>query len=234
LFLILTNLRTLFLKNYISNGGKNMKYLNLLNDNKEWVEEKLNLDKEYFEKLSKGQNPPFLYIGCSDSRMPIDTFTKSEPGSFFIHRNIANQVFSNDMSLLSVLEYAVENLEVEHIIVSGHYECGGIKSAYKNDGCTDLTGNWLMPIKKIIMQNREELEKIENINDRLDRITELNVLEQLMHIFKIPFIKNKILAGKYPKIHGWILDIRHGKIKEMVFPIEQWKKDGIVPLNYEI
>jgi carbonic anhydrase len=234
LFLILTNLRTLFLKNYISNGGKNMKYLNLLNDNKEWVEEKLNLDKEYFEKLSKGQNPPFLYIGCSDSRMPIDTFTKSEPGSFFIHRNIANQVFSNDMSLLSVLEYAVENLEVEHIIVSGHYECGGIQSAYKNDGCTDLTGNWLMPIKKIIMQNREELEKIENINDRLDRITELNVLEQLMHIFKIPFIKNKILAGKYPKIHGWILDIRHGKIKEMEFPIEQWKKDGIVPLNYEI
>ena len=211
-----------------------MKYKDLVKKNSEWAEEKLNSDKNYFEKLSSGQNPPFLYIGCSDSRMPIDTFTKSEPGNFFIHRNIANQVFPNDMNLLSVVEYAVESLEVEHIIVSGHYECGGIKSAYKNEGCTDLTGNWLMPIKKLIIQNRDELEKIEDLNDKLDRITELNVLEQLTHVFKIPFIKNKISSGKYPKIHGWILDIRNGKIKEIEYPLEQWKNDGIIPTDYEI
>lgn len=211
-----------------------MRYKDLVKKNSDWVNEKVASDENYFEKLSSGQKPPFLYIGCSDSRMPIDTFTKSEPGNFFIHRNIANQVFSNDMNLLSVIEYAVESLEVEHIIISGHYECGGIKSAYKNEGCTDLTGNWLMPIKKLIIQNREELEKIEELDDRLDRITELNVLEQLMHVFKIPFVKNKIASGKYPKIHGWILDIRNGQIKEIEYPLEKWKKDGIIPLNYEV
>ncbi|WP_297598449.1 carbonic anhydrase [uncultured Cetobacterium sp.] len=207
-------------------------YDDLLKENIEWVEMKLSLDKDYFKNLSKGQKPPFLYIGCSDSRMPIDTFTQSEPGSFFIHRNIANQVFGNDMNFLATLEYAVEQLEVQHIIVSGHYECGGIRTAHEKCTNSSVISSWLMPIKKIELENREELDKIECVERRIDRLTELNVLEQLKHIFELPIIKNRIESGKYPRIHGWILDIRHGKIKEIVVPMEEWKSKGIIPQNY--
>ncbi|MGL5961184.1 MAG: carbonic anhydrase [Cetobacterium sp.] len=209
-------------------------YNDLLKENLEWVEKKLNLDKDYFQNLSKGQKPPFLYIGCSDSRMPIDTFTQSEPGSFFIHRNIANQVFSNDMNFLATLEYAVEQLEVEHIIVSGHYECGGIKTAHDKCRHSSIISSWLMPIKKIQVEHRDELEKLGSEEKRLDRLTELNVLEQLKHIFELSVIRNKIESGRYPRIHGWILDIRHGKIVEIEIPYKEWKEKGIIPKEYEI
>ncbi|MGL5378019.1 MAG: carbonic anhydrase [Cetobacterium sp.] len=209
-------------------------YNDLLKENLEWVEKKLNLDKDYFQNLSKGQKPPFLYIGCSDSRMPIDTFTQSEPGSFFIHRNIANQVFSNDMNFLATLEYAVEQLEVEHIIVSGHYECGGIKTAHDKCRHSSIISSWLMPIKKIQVEHRDELEKLGSEEKRLDRLTELNVLEQLKHIFELSVIRNKIESGRYPRIHGWILDIRHGKIVEIEIPYEEWKEKGIIPKEYKI
>ncbi|MGL4935124.1 MAG: carbonic anhydrase [Cetobacterium sp.] len=209
-------------------------YNDLLKENLEWVEKKLNLDKDYFQNLSKGQKPPFLYIGCSDSRMPIDTFTQSEPGSFFIHRNIANQVFSNDMNFLATLEYAVEQLEVEHIIVSGHYECGGIKTAHDKCRHSSIISSWLMPIKKIQVEHRDELEKLGSEEEKLDRLTELNVLEQLKHIFELSVIRNKIESGKYPRIHGWILDIRHGKIVEIEIPYEEWKDKGIIPKEYVI
>ncbi len=207
-------------------------YNELLEANLEWVEKRLDLDKDYFKNLSKGQNPPFLYIGCSDSRMPIDTFTQSEPGSFFIHRNIANQVFSNDMNFLATLEYAVEQLEVKHIIVSGHYECGGIKTAH--DKCRDssIISSWLMPIKKIEVEHKKELKSLASEQERLDRLTELNVLEQLKHIFELPIIRNRVESGKYPKVHGWVLDIRSGKIIEIEIPIEEWKSKGIIPKGY--
>ena len=209
-------------------------YNELLEANLEWVEKKLDLDKDYFKNLSKGQNPPFLYIGCSDSRMPIDTFTQSEPGSFFIHRNIANQVFSNDMNFLATLEYAVDQLEVEHIIVSGHYECGGIKTAHDKCRHSSIISSWLMPIKKIEVEHKEELESLETEQERLDRLTELNVLEQLKHIFELSVIRNRIESGKYPKIHGWVLDIRNGKIVEISIPIEDWKSKGIIPKEYNV
>lgn len=207
-------------------------YDDILENNLEWVEKKLSLDKDYFKNLSEGQKPPFLYIGCSDSRMPIDTFTQSEPGSFFIHRNIANQIFSNDMNCLATLEYAVDVLEVEHIIVSGHYNCGGIKAAHEKCRKSNILSSWLMPIKKIEVEHREELAQIEDENKRLDRLTELNVLEQLKHLFELAIIRNKIESGNYPKIHGWILDIRHGEIIEIEIPIEDWKSKGIIPNEY--
>lgn len=209
-------------------------YNELLEANLEWVEKRLDLDKDYFKNLSKGQNPPFLYIGCSDSRMPIDTFTQSEPGSFFIHRNIANQVFSNDMNFLATLEYAVEQLEVEHIIVSGHYECGGIKTAHDKCRHSSIISSWLMPIKKIEVEHKEELDNLATERERLDRLTELNVLEQLKHIFELSVIRNRIENGKYPRIHGWVLDIRSGKIVEIEIPIEDWKSKGIVPKEYQV
>ncbi|WP_448820958.1 carbonic anhydrase [Cetobacterium sp.] len=209
-------------------------YNELLEANLEWIEKKLELNKDYFKNLSKGQNPPFLYIGCSDSRMPIDTFTQSEPGSFFIHRNIANQVFPNDMNFLATLEYAVEQLEVEHIILSGHYECGGIKTAHDKCRHSSIISSWLMPIKKIEVEHREELEKLATEQERLDRLTELNVLEQLKHLFELSIIKNRIENGKYPKIHGWVLDIRSGKIVEIEIPVEDWKSKGIIPKEYQV
>lgn len=209
-------------------------YNELLEANLEWVEKRLDLDKEYFKNLSKSQNPPFLYIGCSDSRMPIDTFTQSEPGSFFIHRNIANQVFSNDMNFLATLEYAVEQLEVEHIIVSGHYECGGIKTAHDKCRHSSIISSWLMPIKKIEVEHKEELDSLATEQERLDRLTELNVLEQLKHIFELSVIRNRIENGKYPRIHGWVLDIRSGKIVEIEIPIEEWKSKGIIPKEYQV
>ena len=209
-------------------------YNELLEANLEWVEKRLDLDKDYFKNLSKGQNPPFLYIGCSDSRMPIDTFTQSEPGSFFIHRNIANQVFSNDMNFLATLEYAVEQLEVEHIIVSGHYECGGIKTAHDKCRHSSIISSWLMPIKKIEVEHKEELESLATEQERLDRLTELNVLEQLKHIIELSVIRNRIENGKYPRIHGWVLDIRSGKIVEIEIPIEDWKSKGIIPKEYQV
>ncbi|MGL5760619.1 MAG: carbonic anhydrase [Cetobacterium sp.] len=209
-------------------------YNELLEANLEWVEKRLDLDKDYFKNLSKGQNPPFLYIGCSDSRMPIDTFTQSEPGSFFIHINIANQVFSKDMNFLATLEYAVEQLEVEHIIVSGHYECGGIKTAHDKCRHSSIISSWLMPIKKIEVEHKEELESLATEQERLDRLTELNVLEQLKHIFELSVIRNRIENGKYPRIHGWVLDIRSGKIVEIEIPIEDWKSKGIIPKEYQV
>lgn len=209
-------------------------YNELLEANLEWIEKKLELNKDYFKNLSKGQNPPFLYIGCSDSRMPIDTFTQSEPGSFFIHRNIANQVFPNDMNFLATLEYAVDQLEVEHIILSGHYECGGIKTAHDKCRHSSIISSWLMPIKKIEVEHREELEKLATEQERLDRLTELNVLEQLKHLFELSIIKNRIENGKYPKIHGWVLDIRSGKIVEIEIPVEDWKSKGIIPKEYQV
>lgn len=209
-------------------------YNELLEANLEWVEKRLDLDKDYFKNLSKGQNPPFLYIGCSDSRMPIDTFTQSEPGSFFIHRNIANQVFSNDMNFLATLEYAVEQLEVEHIIVSGHYECGGIKTAHDKCRHSSIISSWLMPIKKIEVEHKEELDNLATEQERLDRLTELNVLEQLKHIFELSVIRNRIENGKYPRVHGWVLDIRSGKIVEIQIPIDDWKSKGIIPKEYQV
>ena len=166
--------------------------------------------------------------------MPIDTFTQSEPGSFFFHRNIANQVFSNDMNFLATLEYAVEQLEVEHIIVSGHYECGGIKTAHDKCRHSSIISSWLMPIKKIEVEHKEELESLATEQERLDRLTELNVLEQLKHIFELSVIRNRIENGKYPRIHGWVLDIRSGKIVEIEIPIEDWKSKGIIPKEYQV
>lgn len=209
-------------------------YNELLEANLEWVEKRLDLDKDYFKNLSKGQKPPFLYIGCSDSRMPIDTFTQSEPGSFFIHRNIANQVFSNDMNFLATLEYAVEQLEVEHIIVSGHYECGGIKTAHEKCSHSSIISSWLMPIKKIEVEHKKRMESLATEQEKLDVLTELNVLEQLKHIFELPIIRNRIETGKYPRIHGWVLDIRSGKIVEIEIPIEDWKAKGIIPKKYQV
>ena len=208
-------------------------YDELIRNNARWAVEKLRKDPKYFETLSEYQKPPFFYIGCSDSRVPIDTYTQTEPGELFIHRNIANQVSLTDMNLLSAVEFAIETLQVRHIVVCGHYECGGVIGAYRND-LRGLKENWTTPIKDIIRDHKAELDTIPDEHDRLDRLTELNVLNQVKNIFKISDLERLIEAnGYYPKVHGWVLDIRLGLIKDLQLPLDAWKAEGVVPANYK-
>ncbi len=218
-------------------GGNKMckkcnSYESLLTRNREWVKEKLEIDEKYFEKLSEGQKPPFLFIGCSDSRKPLDTIIKAEPGEIFIHRNIANQVSLTDMNILSILEYAIDILKVKHIIVCGHYNCGGVETAYKGDA-TGLLENWVMGINELKLENNEELDKIEDVQMRMDKLCEINVIAQLKNLCKTSMMHNAFKRGEYPQIHGWIFDIYTGNIKELEIPIEKWKKLGYVPQDYE-
>lgn len=206
-------------------------YEKLLSNNTQWIEEKLATEPGYFNKLSKGQNPPFLYLGCSDSRLPIDVMTKTEPGQIFIHRNIANQVFLNDMNFLSVLEFAIKVLKVEHVIICGHYKCGGVEAAYKGTA-TGLVENWVMNIRDISMEHKKELDAIEDIDLRLNRLSELNVLRQLKQLCKTSIMHEVFKLNSYPKLHGWVLDISHGKIIEIPLPVDEWKEYGLLPKNY--
>ena len=207
-------------------------YDELIRNNARWAVEQLRKDCKYFETLSEYQKPPFMYIGCSDSRVPIDTLTQTEPGELFIHRNIANQVSLTDMNLLSALEYAIDTLQVRHIVVCGHYECGGVMGAYRND-LRGLKENWTTPIKDIIRTHKHELDAIPEEKDRLDKLTELNVLAQVKNVFKISDLERLIEAGGYyPKVHGWVIDIRSGLINDLELPLEEWKYEGVVPSNY--
>ncbi|MFT2008135.1 carbonic anhydrase [Pontibacter sp. 13R65] len=203
-------------------------YEDLLENNQEWAAEKLEQDPTYFEKLSQGQKPPFLFIGCSDSRMPLNNFTKTEPGELFIHRNVANQVSLTDMNLLSVLEYAVEALNVQHVVVCGHYFCGGVAAAYKGNA-TGVVESWVNPIREIYLQNRVEIDAIEKEEDRVNKLAELNVIAQVRNICNTSVMHRAFKTGSYPKLHGWVLDIRNGKIKELELPTDEWRELGIIP-----
>ncbi len=206
-------------------------YQELIANNSKWIEEKLASDPTYFERLSQGQNPPFLYLGCSDSRLPIDVMTKTEPGQIFIHRNVGNQVFLNDMNFLSVLEYAIQILKVQHVIICGHYGCGGVEAAYKGNA-SGLVENWVMNIRDVSMEYKKELDGISDINLRLNRLSELNVLRQLRQLCKTSIMHEVFKSGTYPKLHGWVLDISHGKIIELAIPAEEWKTYGLLPESY--
>lgn len=190
-------------------------YFNLIENNKNWADHKYKADPEYFKKLSLGQQPNFLYIGCSDSRMPLDTFTQTEPGELFVHRNIANQVSITDINFLSVLDYAVNVLKVKHIIVCGHYNCGGVTAAYKGLA-TGLVGNWISPVRDLAKANEKELLEIEDEAMRINRLTELNVMQQVKNLCKTHVIQQAVADGhKNFQIHGWVLDLSTGLIKEL-------------------
>ena len=186
---------------------------NLLNKNKEWVKNTLQQDPNYFEKLSKGQSPHSLYIGCSDSRVPPEIITQQSPGDFFVHRNIANIVNVGDMNVLSVIDFAVNALKVSAIIVMGHYYCGGVKAAMdkKDEG---LVENWILPIRKLLHQNRHELYKLDELS-RWHRLVELNVIEQVKNITMLPIVQNAWKQGQHLSIHGWVFNIKTGIIKDL-------------------
>lgn len=189
-------------------------YQSLLDGNKTWVNEKLNEDPQFFERLSKGQSPQVLWVGCSDSRVPANEITRTQPGDIFVHRNIANMVVHSDMNLLSVLDYSVNILKVKHVIVCGHYGCGGVKAAMENKQF-GLVDNWLRHIKDVYRLNTDDLDGIEDEETRFNRLVELNVMEQVLNLTKTSIIQNAWKERNEPKVHGWVYELKSGLIKDL-------------------
>jgi carbonic anhydrase len=189
-------------------------YQKLIEGNRRFALEKKFDDPEYFKKLSLGQKPDYLWIGCSDSRVPANEVTNTESGEMFVHRNIANMVVHTDFNLMSVLEYAVNVLGVKHIIVCGHYGCGGVRAAmtHKTYGLVD---KWLRNIKDVYNINRIELDAIENEDKRADRLTELNVIQQVKHLAETKIVQKAWSEGKSVQIHGWVYGLNSGLITEL-------------------
>ena len=189
-------------------------YKKLLENNKNWVANKLAIDPSYFEKLSNSQNPEYLWIGCSDSRVPANQITGTLPGDIFVHRNIANMVVHSDMNMLSVLSYAVEVLKVKHIIVCGHYGCGGVIAAMENKQF-GLIDNWLRHIKDVYRYHHKELDAIADETQRARRFVEVNVMEQVHDLGKTSIVQNAWKNKQPLHVHGWVYDIHDGIIKDL-------------------
>ena len=187
-------------------------YEKLLLENKAWAREMNEEDPEFFKRLSALQTPEFLWIGCSDSRVPADKITGTQPGEIFVHRNIANMVVHTDVNLLSVLDYAVNYLKVKHVIVCGHYGCGGIKAAMTNHDYKYVLNMWLRNIKDVYRLHREELTAITDEERRTDRLVELNVKEQVMHLSKTSIIQRAWKNEQRPQLHGWVYGLKDGLI----------------------
>ena len=183
-------------------------------NNKKWAESMEIKYPGFFAELSKQQSPEFLWIGCSDSRVPANEIVGLLPGELFVHRNVANLVIHTDINCLSVIQFAVDILKVKHIIVCGHYGCGGIMTAMKNNQ-NGLIGNWLRNIQDIYRVNAEELNKIADTNDRADRLAELNVIRQLLNIADSTIVREAWRRGQEVDIHGWIYGISNGILKDL-------------------
>ncbi|PZX54911.1 carbonic anhydrase [Algoriphagus chordae] len=190
-------------------------YEKLLIQNKAWSDDQKQTDENFFGRLEKQQSPKFLWIGCSDSRVPANQITGTDPGEIFVHRNIANMVVHTDLNLLSVLQYAVEVLKVEHIIVCGHYGCGGVGAAlgHQNLG---LINKWLRNIKEVYKMYQTEVDAIENQEDKVNKLVEFNVIEQCQDLLKTSIIQKSWKARTAPIIHGWVYGLNDGLVKELV------------------
>lgn len=186
----------------------------IFTNNKQWVQEKLDQDPEYFKKLSLGQKPPILWIGCSDSRVPANEITGTQPGEIFVHRNIANMVIHTDMSMLSVLDYAVNVLKVKHIIVCGHYGCGGVLAAMDNQE-VGLIDNWLRHIKDVYRLHKDELDAIEDHEEKMRRMVELNVEEQVFDLVKTSIVQKAWRKEQTLYVHGLVYDVANGILKNL-------------------
>jgi carbonic anhydrase len=189
-------------------------YESLLEGNKKFVEEALREDPEFFQKLANGQKPPVLWIGCSDSRVPANQITHTTPGEIFVHRNIANVVTHTDMNMLSVLDYAVNVLQVKHVIVTGHYGCGGVIAAmgHKQFGLID---NWLRHIKDVYRVYADKLDAITDEKERTDRLVEYNVIESVENLCKTSIIQNAWKNNQDLQVHGWAYDLSTGIITDL-------------------
>ena len=191
----------------------------IFKNNEQWVADKLEKDPAYFEQLNKGQNPDFLYIGCSDSRVTAEELMGLAPGEVFVHRNVANMVVSIDLNAGTVINYAVRNLEVKHVIVCGHYSCGGVKAAMQSADM-GILNPWLRNIRDVYRGHKEELNAIEDEQQRYDRLVELNVQEQCINLLKMAVVQHAV-RNRGLTVHGWVFDIKTGKLVDLNIDFNQ-------------
>jgi carbonic anhydrase len=211
----------------MSSRQENITYESLLAGNRTWVEQTLKIDPSFFDELSAGQQPPVLWIGCSDSRVPANQITNTMPGDIFVHRNIANVVTNNDMSLLSVLDYSVNVLKVKHIIVCGHYGCGGVNAALGNKQ-VGLIDNWLRNIKDVYRTHEKEISAIADPAGQSNRLVELNAVEGAKKIMSTSIVQNAWASGQELAVHAWVYSLKTGLIKDM--DVNTSGPEGLDPL----
>lgn len=195
------------------------KYDEIFENNKRWVASKTATDKDFFEKLAQGQTPDYLYIGCSDSRVPTNEIMGMDAGEVFVHRNIANLVVNTDLNVMSVINYAVRHLKVKHIVVCGHYNCGGVKAAMQ-PADLGILNPWLRNIRDVYRLHKDELNAIENEHDRYNRLVELNVQEQCVNVIKTAAVQQSYLNNQFPTVHGWVFDLHNGQLKDLKINFE--------------
>jgi carbonic anhydrase len=201
-----------------------MLYNQIFQNNKEWVASKLEIDQDFFKELSEGQAPELLYIGCSDSRVTAEEMTGVAPGQMFVHRNVANLVPNNDSNSASVIEYAVAHLKVKHVVVCGHYFCGGVKAAMEASDL-GILNPWLRNIRDVYRLHRDELNAISNETEKYNRLVELNVEEQCVNVIKMAVVQRSYLANGFPTVHGWVFDVHSGRLLDLNIDFPEKLKD---------
>ena len=207
-------------------------YKNIVKNNKEWVENCLAQDPDYFKKLADRQQPPLLWIGCADSRVPANQIIGAQPGDVFVHRNIANMVVHSDMNMLSVLDYAVNVLKIKHVIVCGHYGCGGVAAAMSNQSF-GLIDNWIRHIKTIYRLHKDVLDNIKDEQERFDRFVELNVVEQVYDLAKTSIVQNAWKNNQEVHLHGWVYGVSSGIIKDLDVNVSNESQlEGVYQLHF--
>ena len=190
-------------------------YQKLLLENKAWAQEMITYNPRYFERTAVVQTPDFLWIGCSDSRVPANEITNTSPGQMFVHRNIANMVIKDDLNLLSVVQYGVEVLKIKHIIICGHHRCGGVMAALQGQKM-GLIDNWLAHIKKVYVANKAEIDACSSEDERCNLTAELNVKQQVINLMQTDIVGKAWKHSRYPELHGWIYGLENGLIREIV------------------
>lgn len=200
-----------------------MKLDKVFQNNKEWIKTKLKEDDKYFEKLGEGQNPELLFVGCSDSRVTAEELMGLGPGDVFVHRNIANMISGNDLNAMSVVEYAVTHLKVKHVVVCGHYGCGGVKAAMQSADLGLLNG-WLRNIRDVYRIHKMELNGIEDEEKKYERLVELNVKEQCVNLVKTAAVQ-KAYRDRGLKVHGWVFDVHTGTLIDLKINFEKYLRD---------
>ena len=207
-------------------------YKKILDNNAKWVEDSLKKDPNYFKDLAKGQTPPLLWIGCSDSRVPANEIIGAKPGEVFVHRNIANMVIHSDMNMLSVLDYAVNVLNVNNVLVCGHYGCGGVKAAMGNDSI-GIIDNWIRHIKDVYRLHNEYLDSFLDENERFNKFVELNVKEQVFDLAKTSIVQSAWRKGQELTLHGWVYGLNSGFVTDLQVNISSEKDlDNVYQLKF--
>lgn len=201
----------------------------LLEGNRGWVDERLREDPAVFQRLERGQHPPFLFVGCCDSRKPLDSITRTRPGELFIHRNIANLLPAGDPAAAAVLEFAMEALEVRHLIVCGHTRCGGIRAGLAGVSEGDV-GAWLAPVRGLAERHENELSAFESEEARTDRLAALNVVAQLEEALRVPAVSRRLRGDGAPlHLHGWLFHVESGYLEVLSLPADRWSREGLLP-----